>query len=87
MKVKRIAWCSLRSKPVPQKIGAAAAAVNGYKRKCISKTALAYLKRLHRPKPVNIRFDIIEVLLQNGAIRIIRHLPNTFTLSAPYFYG
>jgi putative endonuclease len=63
-----------------------AAAVDAYKRKCLSKTALAYVKRAHR-FPVNIRFDIVEVLLQHEKVATIRHLKNAFSLSAPYFYG
>lgn len=62
-----------------------AAAVNARKRRLISQTALDYLKQLHYP-PVKIRFDIVEVLLEDDAVREIRHLPNTFTLSHPYRY-
>ena len=47
---------------------------------------LDYLKRLKNPK-VKIRFDIVEVLLHDGAVREVRHLPNTFSLSKPYRYG
>ena len=32
-------------------------------------------------------FDIVEVLLRDGDVCEIRHLPNTFALSAPYRYG
>ncbi len=63
-----------------------AAAVNARKRRLLSQTALDYLKRLKNP-PVKIRFDIVEVLLGNGVVTEIRHLPNTFQLSAPYRYG
>lgn len=63
-----------------------AAAVNGRKRRLLSKTALDYL-RLLRSHPVNIRFDVVEVLLHEGEVREIRHLPNTFSLSSPYIYG
>ena len=45
-----------------------------------------YLRLLKNP-PVKIRFDIVEVLLEDGAVREVRHLPNTFALSAPYRYG
>jgi putative endonuclease len=62
------------------------AAVNGRKRRLLSKTALDYLKLLPK-RPIKIRFDVVEVLLEEGGVREIRHLPNTFTLSAPYFYG
>jgi putative endonuclease len=63
-----------------------AAAVNARKRRAISKTALAYLRHIHQPQ-VPIRFDIVEVILADGCVLEVRHLPNTFTLSAPYRYG
>jgi putative endonuclease len=63
-----------------------AAAVNAAKKRLLSKAALAYLKLLKNP-PVNIRFDIVEVLLANGEVREIRHLPATFSLSKPFRYG
>jgi putative endonuclease len=63
-----------------------AAAVDARKRRLVSQTALDYLKLLKYPE-VKIRFDIVEVLLQDGAVREVRHLPNTFTLSKPYRYG
>ncbi len=63
-----------------------AAAVDARKRRLLSQTALDYLKLLKNPE-VKIRFDIVEVLLTNGEVREVRHLPNTFTLSKPYRYG
>jgi putative endonuclease len=63
-----------------------AAAVNTRKRRLLSQTALDYLKRLRQP-PVKTRFDIVEVLLEDGAVKELRHLPNTFAMSAPYRYG
>ena len=63
-----------------------AAAVNARKRRLLSQTALDYLRLLKNPE-VKIRFDIVEVLLADGAVREIRHLPNTFSLSKPYRYG
>jgi putative endonuclease len=63
-----------------------AAAVNARKRRLLSQTALDYLKLLKNP-PVKIRFDIVEVLLHDGNVREVRHLPNTFSLSQPYRYG
>jgi putative endonuclease len=63
-----------------------AAAVDARKRKLLSQTALDYLKLLKNPE-VKFRFDIVEVLLRDGAVREIRHLPNTFSLSRPYRYG
>jgi putative endonuclease len=58
-----------------------AAAVDAGKRRRLSQTALDYLKRIKNP-PVKFRFDIVEVLLTEGAVREVRHLPNTFTLSS-----
>lgn len=63
-----------------------AAAVDARKRRLLSQTALDYLRELKNPK-VKIRFDIVEVLLRDGTVKQIRHLPNTFSLSTPYRYG
>lgn len=63
-----------------------AAAVDARKRRLLSQTALDYLRLLKNPQ-VKIRFDIVEVLLADGEVREIRHLPNTFPMSAPYRHG
>jgi len=63
-----------------------AAAVNARKRRLLSQAALDYLRLLKHPA-VKIRFDIVEVLLADGAVREIRHLPNSFPMSQPYRYG
>jgi putative endonuclease len=63
-----------------------AAAVNARKKRLLSQTALDYLRLLKQPE-VKIRFDIVEVLLDAGRVREIRHLPNAFTLSRPFRYG
>ena len=66
--------------------GRPAAAVNVERRRRLSQCALDYLRRLKNPA-VKIRFDIVEVLLADGAVREIRHLPNTFAMSRPFRYG
>lgn len=63
-----------------------AAAVDARKKKLLSQTALDYLRQLKNPQ-VKFRFDIVEVLLADGEVREIRHLPNTFSLSRPYRYA
>jgi putative endonuclease len=63
-----------------------AAAVDARKRRLLSQAALDYLRLLRNPE-VKIRFDIVEVLLSDGEVREVRHLPNTFTLAKPYRYG
>jgi putative endonuclease len=63
-----------------------AAAVNQRKRRLLCQTALDYLELLKNPQ-VKIRFDIVEVLLENSAVREVRHLPNTFVMEKPYRYG
>ena len=63
-----------------------AAAVNKERRQRLSRAALDYLRLLKNPK-VKLRFDIVEVLLEDGAVREIRHLPNTFPMERPYRYG
>ncbi len=61
-------------------------AVDARKKKLLSQTALDYLKLLKNPE-VKFRFDIVEILLAEGAVREIRHLPNTFALAKPYRYA
>ena len=63
-----------------------AAAVDARKRRLLSQTALDYLALLKHPQ-VKVRFDIVEVLLKDGAVREVRHLPNCFPMSAPLRYG
>jgi len=63
-----------------------AAAVNARKRLLLTQTALHYLRLLKNP-PVKIRFDIVEVLLRDGEVCEIRHLPNTFPMAKPFRYG
>ena len=63
-----------------------AAAVNAKKRRRLSLTAFDYLRLIGNP-PIKLRFDVVEVLLEDGQVRQLRHLPNTFSLSAPYRYG
>src|SRR2546429_8723260 len=50
-----------------------AAAVDTRKKRLLSQTALDYLRLLKFPE-VKIRFDIVEVLLSDGAVREVRHL-------------
>jgi putative endonuclease len=63
-----------------------AAAVNARKRRLLSQCGLDYLRLLKDPQ-VKIRFDVVEVLLADGAVREVRHLPNTFNLSPPFRHG
>jgi putative endonuclease len=63
-----------------------AAAVNAERRRRLSQCALDYLRRLKNPA-VKIRFDIVEVLLNDGEVSKIRHLPNTFAIAKPFRYG
>jgi putative endonuclease len=63
-----------------------AAAVDAERRRRLTRTALDYLRLLRSPL-VKIRFDIVEVLLADGEVREIRHLPNSFPMERPYRYG
>jgi putative endonuclease len=63
-----------------------AAAVNADRRRRLSLCALDYLRLIRNPA-IKIRFDIVEILLADGKVREIRHLPNTFKMSAPFRYG
>ena len=63
-----------------------AAAVNAVRRRRLSRTALDYLRLLKNPA-VKIRFDIVEVLLMDGKVHEMRHLPNAFAMTKPFRYG
>lgn len=63
-----------------------AAAVNLLKRRRLSRTAMDYMRMLKFP-PAKLRFDIVEVLLEDGVVSEIRHLENTFSLTPPLRYG
>jgi len=63
-----------------------AAAVNAERRRRLSRCGLDYLRLLKNPA-IKIRFDIVEILLADGKVLEIRHLPNTFALAAPFRYG
>ena len=63
-----------------------AAAVNAERRRRLTRCALDYLRLIKKP-PIKLRFDIVEVLLKDGAVSEIRHLPNTFPMEKPYRYG
>lgn len=63
-----------------------AAAVNAERRRRLTRAALDYLRLLRNPA-AKIRFDIVEVLLQEGSVHEVRHLPNTFAMERPYRYG
>ena len=63
-----------------------AAAVDRERRQRLTRAGLDYLRKLKDPK-VKVRFDIVEVLLQEGAVREVRHLPNSIAMERPYRYG
>jgi len=63
-----------------------ASAVNAHKRLRLTRCAFDYLRLLKNP-PIKIRFDVVEVLLEDSQVVEVRHLPNTFTLTGPYRYG
>ena len=63
-----------------------AAAVSAAQRRRLSQAALDYLRLIKNPE-VKIRFDIVEVLLSDGAVREVRHLPNSFPMVKPHRYG
>lgn len=63
-----------------------AAAVDRERRRRLTRAALDYLRLLKNP-PIKLRFDIVEVLLEDGAVREVRHLPNSFAMERPHRYG
>jgi putative endonuclease len=63
-----------------------AAAVDSERKRRLTQAGLDYLHLLRNPK-VKVRFDIVEVLLADGTIRELRHLPNAFEMTRPHRYG
>ena len=63
-----------------------AAAVDRRKRQRLTLAAMDYLRRLKDPR-VRTRFDIVEVLLEDGVVRELRHLPDSFPMERPYRHG
>jgi putative endonuclease len=63
-----------------------AAAVDRERRRRLTQAGLDYLRLLKNPA-VKVRFDIVEVLLAEGKVREIRHLPNSFEMARPHRYG
>ncbi len=66
--------------------GRPASAVDAERRWRLTRAGLDYLGLLRQPA-VKVRFDIVEVLLADGAVKEVRHLPNAFPMSRPYRYG
>src|SRR6476620_6529166 len=60
-----------------------AAAVDRERRGRLTRAALDYLRLLRNPQ-VKVRFDIVEVLLENGSVREVRHLPDSFAMERPH---
>ncbi|MBC8242952.1 MAG: YraN family protein [Verrucomicrobia bacterium] len=59
-----------------------AAAVDQRKRRLLGQAAKEYLRRAGNPE-TKFRFDVVEVLLRDGAVSEVRHLPNAFPLTKP----
>lgn len=66
--------------------GRPAAAVDRERRGRLTRAGLDYLRLLKHP-PVKVRFDVVEVLLAEGEVNEIRHLPNCFEMQHPHRYG
>ena len=63
-----------------------AQAVDSDKKRILSRTALQYLREIGNPR-VPFRFDVIEVIHDQGRIRQIRQIENAFALVLPLRYG
>jgi putative endonuclease len=63
-----------------------ATAVDKERRGRLTRAGLDYLRLIRNPE-VKVRFDIVEVLLADGVVQQIRHLPNSFPMERPYRYG
>ena len=70
-----------------EQFGAPSESVRREKQRHMSKVALEYLRLLNNPR-VHWRFDIVEVIMQEGARKPdqIRLIQNAFDLSEPFIY-
>jgi Holliday junction resolvase-like predicted endonuclease len=84
--MEQTAWCLSRSRRSSEEWVRPAAALDAERRRRPTRTALDHLRLLHNP-PVRVRFDIVEVLLQDSEVREVRQLPNTFAMEHPYRCG
>ena len=67
-----------------ESFGAPLTAVDRAKRHTTSRAAVRYLQRVKFPN-VYIRFDVVEVVGQEGDINpVVRHIENAFTLDPQY---
>ena len=60
-------------------------AVDREKRKRISRGALAWMRMLDNPD-IFFRFDVVEVVIADGAKPRVELIKNAFPLSKPYLY-
>lgn len=60
-------------------------AINRDKRKRISRGGLAWLRLLNDPD-ILFRFDVVEVIIAEGALPRLELIRNAFALSEPYIY-
>ena len=66
--------------------GRPASAVDKERRGRLTRAGLDYLHKIHNPR-IKTRFDIVEVLLNDGRVGEIRHLVNAFPMERPHRYG
>ncbi|HUJ09930.1 MAG TPA: YraN family protein [Verrucomicrobiae bacterium] len=70
-----------------EQFGFPSEAVDREKQRNLTKAALDYLRLLGNPQ-IHFRFDIVEVVMPEGARQPddVRLIPNAFDLSEPYIY-
>lgn len=69
-----------------EEFGSPASAVDRRKRRALTRAAVRYMRKL-RGKPDFFRFDVVEVVGEEGARDpSIRHIENAFNLQSPWYY-
>src|SRR6266581_9751963 len=74
-----------RGTPAPRPHRRRLEAVDREKQKRISRGALAWLRMLDNPD-ILFRFDVVEVIIADGAKLRLELIRNAFPLSKPYLY-
>lgn len=58
--------------------------VDRHKRHTLSRAAVRYVRQLKRPNSVVFRFDVVEVIGEEGGNPAVRHIENAFPLDRQY---
>lgn len=77
-----LVFCEVKTR-TREDFGAPSEAVNADKQALIVRGAMDWLRKLDNPE-ILFRFDVVEVILEEGKLPQIRRIENAFTLPDAY---